>query len=146
MIKMPKAYREVFEILKYIPANEKEKISSELLKTIEENMDLEYEFKIEDVANFQKQELLPETKAFLAVLYRDCWATAEEKSNILEKEKVQMEEYKLKQEANYDIANVINKAKLNKASTEVIVTNKPVVRQQNVFLRLVEKIKELFRK
>ena len=109
-------------------------------------MDLEYEFKIEDVANFQKQELLPETKAFLAVLYRDCWATAEEKSNILEKEKVQMEEYKLKQEANYDIANVINKAKLNKASTEVIVTNKPVVRQQNVFLRLVEKIKELFRK
>ena len=38
----PKAYKEVYEILKYVPKEDLSKISQDLLKTIEYNMDKTY--------------------------------------------------------------------------------------------------------
>lgn len=142
---MSKAYREVYEILKYIPTSEKKKISSDLLKTIEKNMDMEYEFKITDIKNFEKQEVLPETKALLAVLYRDCWATPAEKSSILEKEKQEIQAYKIEQEKKNDLENLLVRTKNNRqeeATTSMVTTSN----ESSLISRLLLKIKAIFRK
>lgn len=58
-----KAYKEIVEILKYIPKESVNKIPKEMLDMFEEEMDKNYLFKIDTTKPFEEQELLEETKA-----------------------------------------------------------------------------------
>ena len=80
-----KAYTELYEILKNISENDLNKIPNEILNMLEEKRDKEYEFKLQENIEFENQELLRETKILLAILYRDYWATKEEKEKIMQK-------------------------------------------------------------
>ena len=83
----PKAYKEVDEILKHMPPESVEKIPANLREMFKEKMDSNYEFKLDESIEFEKQELLEETKAILANLFRDYWASEEERNEIIKKEK-----------------------------------------------------------
>lgn len=84
---MPKAYVEVIEILKYIPTDNYNKIPDEIIENMQLNKDKEYKYTVEHFSDFQEQEMLKETETILAVLFRDYWATEEQRKKILEKEK-----------------------------------------------------------
>ena len=71
----PKAYKEVCEILKYMPKESVEKIPLEMRLLFERKLDIEYDFEIDEDKPFEEQQLLLETKAILANLYRDYWAS-----------------------------------------------------------------------
>lgn len=86
--KYPKAYKQVIEILKYVPQESVDKIPQEMIKTFKINMDDKYDFKIDISKSFEEQDILEETKAILANIFRDYWATPEQKERILEKEKM----------------------------------------------------------
>ncbi len=81
----PKAYKEGYEILSLLSEIEKRKIPSEIWKFIKENMDLTYEFSIEQI---DKGVLLDDTNILLAILYKTYLATEEEKVIIKAKERV----------------------------------------------------------
>lgn len=98
------AYRELYEILKYIPKEEYEKLPSELIKTIKENMDEEYVFVINWNEDFEKQKLLYETKLLLAAIFKDYLANKEEKNAILQKER----EIKLLEEKKKNLTSKSN--------------------------------------
>lgn len=85
----PKAYKEVYEILKNIPKEDLEKIPENVLKTIEEKKDDNYNFEFS--GNIENQELLKETRALLATIYKNYWANTEEKGLIEEKIKYDVE-------------------------------------------------------
>lgn len=84
---MPKAYVEVLEILKYIPIEEYNRIPDEIVENMKLNIDKEYKYTVTHFDNFQEQEMLKETETILAVIFRDYWATKEQRKKILEKEK-----------------------------------------------------------
>lgn len=86
--KYSKAYKQVIEILKYVPQESVDKIPQEMINTFKINMDNEYNFKIDINKSFEEQDVLEETKAILANIFRDYWATSEQKQRILEKEKM----------------------------------------------------------
>ena len=65
----PKAYKEVCEILKYMPKESVEKIPLEMRLLFERKLDIEYDFEIDEDKPFEEQQLLLETKAILAYLY-----------------------------------------------------------------------------
>lgn len=81
----PKAYTEVNEIIKSIPNEVKEKIPEDIRKTIDYNSDKNYYFTFDD---FEKIELLEDTKKILSVLYTDYFSTEDERKVIMEKEKI----------------------------------------------------------
>ena len=85
--KYPKAYKQVIEILKYVPQESVDKIPKEMIKTFKINMDDKYDFKIDISKSFEEQDIFEETKAILANIFRDYWATPEQKERILEKER-----------------------------------------------------------
>ena len=85
----PKAYKEVYDILKNIPKEDLEKIPENVLKTIEEKKDDNYNFEFS--GNIENQELLKETRALLATIYKNYWANTEEKGLIEEKIKYDVE-------------------------------------------------------
>lgn len=81
------AYTEVIEVLKHMEEIEVNKIPKEIINYYQENRDISYDFKIDAEKSFQEQTLLEQTKVILAILFRDYWATEEQKEKIKQKEK-----------------------------------------------------------
>ena len=87
-----KAYKEIIEILKYVPEESVNKIPQEMRKMFEMEQSETYNFQIDTKRSFEEQELLEETKAILANIYRDYWATDYQKAKIVQKENQDREE------------------------------------------------------
>ncbi|MBQ8299157.1 MAG: hypothetical protein IJX99_04715 [Clostridia bacterium] len=88
---LPKAYTEVLEILKYVNKEDYEKIPRYIIENMEKEKDIEYQYSVTNFIDFNEQEMMKETEVILAVLFRDYWATKEQKMIIRAKE---MKSYK----------------------------------------------------
>ena len=82
-----KAYKEVIEILNFVPKESVDKIPQTMLDTFKAKSDQNYDFKVDINKSFEEQELLDETKAIFANIFRDYWATPYQKERIKAKEK-----------------------------------------------------------
>ena len=85
-----KSYKELYEIINCLPMEEKNKISQKFLNEIKSKMDINYEYKVEHINDFENQKMLYETRCLLALVYRNYLATEEEKQEILQKEKEEL--------------------------------------------------------
>lgn len=92
----PKAYKEVIEILNYMPQASINKIPQTMIDVFNTKMDVNYDFKVNINKSFEEQELLDETKAILANIFRDYWATPYQKERIEAKERIDRENIKKK--------------------------------------------------
>ena len=106
---MPKAYVEVLEILKHIPTEDYNKIPNEILENMKLNADKEYKYLVTHFDNFQEQEMLKETETILSVLFRDYWATEEQRKKILEKEKYDLNVLEQEKREIYNPNNIFKK-------------------------------------
>ena len=97
-----KAYKEVVEILKYVPKESIEKIPQKMRDTFTTKMDNTYNFSIDISKSFEEQELFDETKAILANIFRDYWATPYQKERIQAKERYDMEKIEEEKRAKYN--------------------------------------------
>lgn len=98
-----KALKEVYVILNNIDEEEKNKIPKETLELIEENMDKQYDFKIDKNVKISEQKLLNETKGLISVLYSKYICSEEERNKWKEFDKYvenQKEELKKKKYSN----------------------------------------------
>ncbi len=138
----PKAYKEVLEILKYLPQESIDKIPKDLLYTFEYNKDKNYKFNIEEGKCFDEQILLDETKAILANIFRDYWATSKQKERIDNKQNYDRKLLEEQKQIKYDPNNIFkNKEK------QCEENNLPIeVKKDNFISRLVTFIKKIFMK
>ena len=86
----PKTYKEVLEVLKYVPQESVDKIPNEMLNMFKIKMDETWDFEIDTNKPFEEQELLDETKAIFANIFRDYWATPYQKEKIEAREKYEL--------------------------------------------------------
>ena len=130
-----KAYKEVYEILKNIPEEDLNKIPEEIREVFESKQDLNYDFKIDPKKTFEEQNLLDETKAILANMYRDYWATDYQRERILEKERNDREKIEQEKREKYNPDDIFkNKNKKNITQQSEIDNN---VEQQNETLPVI---------
>lgn len=135
------AYTEVYTILQDLNTEEYNKIPPEIIKTIEENMNEEYEYELDEDLELKNQPMLPETKAILFNLFRDYLATPEQKEKII---KMQVEERR-KNEQNkseqYNSDLFASKKKvqdIREEHTELIEY------KENILKRIFNKIRQFF--
>ena len=147
-----KAYKEVIEILNYVPQESVNKIPQTMIDTFKAKMDQSYNFQVDIDKSFEEQNLLDETKAIFANIFRDYWATPYQKERIEAKEKYdrqKMEEEKRKQ---YNTNDIFKNKKINAESEEYIQNeensnNLPIeIKKKNFFTKLINFIKKLFYK
>lgn len=139
-----KAYKELYEILKNIPKKDINKIPNEVLKMLEEKMDKNYKFKLQENIEFENQCLLRETKVLLAILYRDYWATEEEKEKIKQKWKSDIEKDEEEKRLKYNVE--IFKEKLTNDCSKKDYNNLPIeVNKENLFKKIISFIKRYLR-
>ena len=146
---MPKVYKEVYEILKYIPKNEFNKIPKDLINLIKQKMDKNYEYYV-DCEDFQNQQMMHETQVILAIFFRDYWATEKQKKIISDYEKRKEIEYQEKQREKYnpdDIWKSIDEKKheiFNKDNLGIVVYKESFIQKiikffKNIFSKNKQK-------
>ena len=79
-----KAYKEVLEIIKYFPKEEYEKIPVEEIEFYKKHMDKDYNFTINPEINLSEQNISAEANAVIVNIFRDYFATEEQKIKIKE--------------------------------------------------------------
>ena len=85
--KYAKACTEVLTIIPYIEQEYAKKIPIQFIKMMEQISDKEYLPKYDISKRLKEQELLLETRAILALIYRDYICTKEERETLLLQEK-----------------------------------------------------------
>lgn len=105
------AYTEVVEILKHVPDEDVKKIPEEKLEFYKSNMDNEYKYKIDMTKKFEEQEMSDITKAILANIFRDYWATPYQKERIQAKEKYDLNKLEEEKRDKYNPDNIFKNNK-----------------------------------
>ena len=145
----PKAYKEVLEVLKYVPQESVDKIPEEMLNMFKIKMDKTWNFEVDITKPFEEQELLDETKAIFANIFREYWATPYQKERIEAREKYELKKIEDEKRKKYNPDDIFknNKVQEVKVKPQEIEKNLPVeVKRENFFERLVNFIKKLFNK
>lgn len=146
------AYTEVYTILQDLDEEEYNKIPPEVIETLDTNRNKEYEYFLDDELELKDQPMLPETKAILFNLFRDYLATPEQKTKIIrmQNEARQKNELKKQQMYNTDVFANKNINKTTKVDENEVKTNNDekqiVIYKENIFKRILNKIKSLFMK
>lgn len=137
-----KVYKELYEIFKYLSKEQIEKVPKEFIDVVNSKKDDEYSYKVEHIKDFENQEMMRETRAILAVLYRDYWCSEEERKEILRKEKEEYikEENEKKEKYDYDLFKELRKEKQEEPEEKEIVVYK-----ESFLKKILKMIKKLFK-
>ena len=146
------AYTEVYTILQDLNEEEYNKIPPEVIETLDANRNKEYEYFLDDELELKDQPMLPETKAILFNLFRDYLATPEQKIKIIRMQNEARQKNELKKQQMYNTDVFANKSinKPTKIDENEVKANKEkkqlVAYKENIFKRILNKIKSLFMK
>lgn len=138
-----KAYKEVIEILKYVPQESINKIPKTMLETFENKMDRSYEFTVDINKTFKEQDLLDETKAIFANIFRDYWATPYQRKRIKEKEDYDRQIIE-EEKANRYNSNDIFKKRKKMESIDQKVNSLPVEYKEKFYQKILKFFKNFF--
>ena len=133
---------EVDMILNYADEESINKIPKSLLKFIEENKS-NYTPKIDPNKNLNEQDLLYETKVILSVLYRDYWASEDERKQLLKSEKQELIKIENRKQEKYNYNNLFKKNKNERK--EDLQEIKSLVVRENLLKKILNKIKRIFK-
>lgn len=138
------AYTEVIEILKHVPSEDLQKIPKEKLEFYKNNMNAEYNYVLDMTKEFEDQEMSNITKAILANIFRDYWATPYQRERIEAKEKYDLEKLEEEKREKYNPDDIF---KNKKEEMSIESTNLPVeIKKETFFKKLISFIKALFHK
>lgn len=137
------AYNEVLEILKYISKEEYNKIPQNIIKTFKLNASSENNFRYNPNKTLQEQNVSETTRTIIAILFRDYWATNEQKEKIISvqnKEREKIEKY------NTDAIFKTKNTGANEQNSLIEETRMIVVNEEKWYKKLISLIKGLFNK
>ena len=146
MISKPyaKAYTEVLEIIKYFPEEEYAKIPIEKLEFYKKYRDQDYIFSINPEIDLSEQNISKEANSIIINLFRDYYATEEQKVKIKEILELNQKKEEEKKREKYNLDNIF-KNRQNTPNNFDKKDNKCLavieVKEKNFLQRIFEKIK-----
>ena len=138
-----KAYTEFWEILKFIPKDRYNKIDKKFLKDIEEQRDKNYNYKVEHIIDFENQPMLEETRALIAIVYKDYLATEEERNEFLKDLRIKEAKVEEEKRLKYSVDVFENKRKKNSKTEENYIVK---FKDKNLFEKIIDFFKKLLSK
>ena len=115
-IEYANAYSELLEILKNISKEDYEKIPIEKINLFETKANKNYKFQYDATLTLDEQNISKRTKAIIAILFRDYWATSEQREKILAKQNYDRMQNEKNKQKQYDPDNLF-KNKTTKVET-----------------------------
>ena len=152
-IQYANAYTEVLDILKYISKEDYEKIPKSKIKVFEENSNKNYSFKYDVDKTLEEQNVSEIAKMIIAILCRDYWTTNEQRYIIIKKQREAREEQERQIRERIEQNRQIKEDSLKviDVSSDLDLdldysrgTNLEIYKEENIFKRIISKIKEIF--
>ena len=108
-IKYANAYTEVLEILKYIPIEDYNKIPKSKIEVFEENCNKKYKFIYNPSKTLEEQNVSEGGQAIIGLLFRDYWATEEQKNKIIKKQNYDRQQIEILKRQQYTPDDIFKK-------------------------------------
>lgn len=141
----PNAYKEIHEILKFVPKEDLDKIPTKFIEMVQKKMNKEYEFSINCNIDFlEEQKLMVETRTILAYIFLNYWATEKQKETINIKFKKDIEEAEEEKRKLYDVDVFKNKRQMERSNTEEL--EMIVYKKENFISKIFNKIISFFKR
>ena len=143
------AYKEVFEILKYISNADYNKIPKEKIELYKTMQDKNYNFKYDPSKTLDEQNVSKRAKAIIGLLFRDYWATDTQREKILAKQKYERQRIEEEKVQNYQYEDLFkkNRTEIQQAEVKDNVENVSLVEyKESVFTKILNKIKSIFKR
>ncbi len=140
------AYKEVFEILKYIPKEDYNKIPSEKIELYKVMQEKNYNFKYNPSKTLDEQNVSKRAKAIIALLFRDYWATDIQRKKIIEKQKYDRQRIEEEKKQKYQYKDLFKKEERTieiKDNTDSVTLIKY---KENVFNRFLNRIRIILKR
>ena len=131
-----RAYTEVLEILKHFPEEEYKKIPVEKINFYKNNMDKNYKFTIDPEIDLANQNISKEANAIIVTLFRDYYATEEQKVKINEILDLNQKKEELEKKKKYNPDDIFrNNQQLNRDIENLDTTTQLVKYKENFFVK-----------
>ena len=152
-IQYANAYTEVLDILRYISKEDYEKIPKSKIKVFEENSNKNYSFKYDVDKTLEEQNVSEIAKMIIAILCRDYWTTNEQRYVIIKKQREAREEQERQIRERIEQNRQIKEDSLKviDVSSDLDLdldyargTNLEIYKEENIFKRIISKIREIF--
>ena len=144
-IQYANAYTEVLEILKCISQEDYNKVPKERINMFEHNANREYIFNYDSNKTLEEQNVSKTARAIIAILFRDYWATEEQRNKIKAFQNNKRNQIEEENRQRYEVF----KNKTNNTNTKEIekVENMQLVEyKENIFKRIFGFFKRMFGK
>lgn len=138
---LSKAYSEVYEILKYIPLEQYNKVPKEVINVFKTKRDKSYKVRINPALPLESQNLQRKTLILLSVLNLDYWCQEEEREEILNIY-WQNEKARKNEQDEYIVFGNGNSA----VAASDVGTDLVVYREASMLEKILIKIKHIFKR
>lgn len=138
------AYKEVLEILKYIPIEDYNKIPKDKIELFETNANKDYIFNYDPNKTLNEQNVSKIAKGIIAILFRDYWATETQRQkiiNIQNYERRKLEEEKLKK---YNPDNLFKNSSTENTSETTKEKALIETKKEKFYEKILKLLKKLF--
>ena len=140
---LKKSLKETYEIIQNSENKIIEKIPNNFLKFIEDNMDKNYNPKINFDDENWKNKINNDTKAILALIYRDYIVDTEKRNKLIQEEKAQREIYEKELREKYNPDEIFKNRTVKE--DEVINNNQLIeVKEAPWYKKIIESILSIF--
>lgn len=110
-IEYANAYSEILGILRYIPLKDYNKIPNKKIKLFEKKANKDYKFYFNPSKTLDEQNISKRAKAILGILFRDYWATDEQRQRIINKQKYDRKKLEEKKKEMHNPDNIFKNNK-----------------------------------
>ena len=114
------AFAEVYDIIMHLEKDLYNKIPKSFLELLEKNRDKEYKFNIDYLKDINEQYLLQDTRAILALIYRNFLCDEEQRLKLKEQEEILLKKSKKKLYEKYNTDNIFRNKVNNTISNQEI--------------------------
>lgn len=140
-IKYGEAAVEVLDILNHTREEDVKKIPKKFMEFLQNNKSKTYISNLDHTKDIKEMELKPETEAILGLIYMKYWANEEEKAQFQERIKKNEIAYQEDLKAKYNTDNLFKQKDFE--NKEELPT---VIKQKSFLQKIIDKIKNIFRR
>ena len=142
-----KAYTEVNCLLEYLPQSYIDKLPKKLIELIKKQSDKQYYISIDTNKSLLEQDFSKKTKDLIAVIKYNYWSTDEERQQLKKIFYENENKYQKELLEKYNPNDIFKKKESKTDISDNIEPNLQMVEyKENIFIRLFNKIKNIFRK
>ena len=147
-IEYSNAFCEVLKILEYVDIDDYKKIPPGLIQTFYTYANWNWNFKYDVNKTLDEQHVSKVSKAIIANLFKEYWATPYQKERIKAKEDYDIKQRELRLKEKYNPDNLFKTRNLNIAKKNTEDTNHNTamveIKEKNFLQKILDRIKKLF--